>query len=599
MTGRLGGVRALRVWAALAAAAAAVAVGIGVDASGTLQGLENDAVDLRFQLRGAETPSDMLVVGIDDVTFSELDRAWPFPRSLHARVIDRLHAAGARHIAYDVQFTEPTRPREDLALYDAVGRARPVTLATSEVDAEGRTNVLGGDDNLARAGARAGAASFPTEAGEIIRRSDRSALGISTMSVVAVEAATKRRVPAELFPGGHALIDYRGPPGTIETVSFSDVLRGRVDPARIRGRIVVVGATAPTLQDIHATPTAGDRPMAGAEVQANAIWTLLHGNPLRPAPAWWGVLAIVLMGVACPLAGARWRPLPVAALAVPLALAALVGAQALFEGGIVVEVVPPLLALAVGAVGVVVVTSIAERREGATVARRNEVLEARVRERTRELYETQLEVISRLCQAAETRDDDTGRHIARMSGMCEALGLALGMSAADAELLRHASALHDVGKIGIPDRILLKPGRFDDEERAIMQTHTTIGATMLAGSSSQLLQMAEVIALTHHERWDGTGYPAGLAAEEIPLMGRICAICDVFDALCSPRPYKDAWSLEEAVTEIERSRGSQFDPSMMDAFLAIAPALHERFWGPSGSHGAEPPVAAAVADLPA
>ena len=174
----------------------------------------------------------------------------------------------------------------------------------------------------------------------------------------------------------------------------------------------------------------------------------------------------------------------------------------------------------------------------------NELLERRVRERTEELRETQLEVVRRLALAAESRDGDTGQHIERMSRLCERLALAIGWTPTEAELLRHAAALHDVGKIGIPDRVLLKPGKLDPAERTVMETHAAKGARLLADSRSDLLQLAEVIARTHHERWDGSGYPAGLSGEDIPLAGRICAICDVYDALVSPRPYKDPWAVD-------------------------------------------------------
>jgi putative two-component system response regulator len=133
--------------------------------------------------------------------------------------------------------------------------------------------------------------------------------------------------------------------------------------------------------------------------------------------------------------------------------------------------------------------------------------------------------------------------------------------------------MHDVGKIGIPDRVLLKPEKLDAEEWALMQSHTTIGGAILAGSSSPLLQMAEAISLTHHERWDGSGYPAGLRGEAIPLAARICTVCDVFDALISNRRYKDRWLVEEAVDELEAQRGRHFDPALVDAFLALVPEL--------------------------
>jgi putative two-component system response regulator len=152
------------------------------------------------------------------------------------------------------------------------------------------------------------------------------------------------------------------------------------------------------------------------------------------------------------------------------------------------------------------------------------------------------------------------------------------MDPREAELLRHASALHDVGKVGVPDSILLKPGKLDPEEWATMQSHTTIGASILSGSTSPLVQLAETIALTHHERWDGSGYPQGLAGDDIPLAGRICAICDVFDALLSSRPYKDAWPIAEVLAELERQRGSQFDPRLIDVFLPLARELHREWF---------------------
>jgi putative two-component system response regulator len=142
-------------------------------------------------------------------------------------------------------------------------------------------------------------------------------------------------------------------------------------------------------------------------------------------------------------------------------------------------------------------------------------------------------------------------------------------------MLRHASVLHDVGKLGIPDAILSKPGKLNADEWEIMKTHTTMGERILRGSQSPLVQMGQTIALTHHERWDGTGYPHGLAGTDIPLVGRIAAVCDVFDALLSTRPYKEPWPLERALAEVERSSGSHFDPDVVAAFLPIAVETHE------------------------
>lgn len=196
----------------------------------------------------------------------------------------------------------------------------------------------------------------------------------------------------------------------------------------------------------------------------------------------------------------------------------------------------------------------------------NVILEAKVRERTRELMETRLEIIHRLGRAAEFRDEGTGLHLMRISRFSVCLSRAAGLDPATTDLIFSGSPMHDIGKIGIPDRILFKPSTLDDGEWAIMRTHTTIGAELLAGHDSPLMKTAAQIALTHHERWDGHGYPKGLSGEEIPIEGRIVALCDVFDALISKRPYKDRWSVEEAVREITVGAGNAFDPTLVRAF---------------------------------
>jgi len=203
----------------------------------------------------------------------------------------------------------------------------------------------------------------------------------------------------------------------------------------------------------------------------------------------------------------------------------------------------------------------------------NKILEEKVRERTRELRETQLEIINRLGRASEYRDNETGMHIIRMSRLSARLAQALGMNAESCELILHASPMHDVGKIGIPDHILLKPGKLNDVEWEIMRMHPTMGAEMLSGGQSELLQMAELIAITHQERWDGSGYPKGLRGEEIPLEGRIVALCDVFDALTSRRAYKSAFSVEDSVSEIEKQSGKLFDPKLVDVFKSTLPDM--------------------------
>jgi putative two-component system response regulator len=205
----------------------------------------------------------------------------------------------------------------------------------------------------------------------------------------------------------------------------------------------------------------------------------------------------------------------------------------------------------------------------------NQLLEQKVRERTMELEETQIEILERLALAAEYRDDDTGEHTKRVGQMSAQIAQALGLPEAAVELIRRASPLHDVGKIAIPDSILLKPGKLTPEEFELIKTHTTVGAKILSGGRFPLLQRAEEIALTHHERWDGTGY-FGLKGETIPITGRIVAVADVFDALTSARPYKEAWPRAEAIEEVQRQSGRQFDPMMVEAFLNVINNSHNQ-----------------------
>ena len=198
----------------------------------------------------------------------------------------------------------------------------------------------------------------------------------------------------------------------------------------------------------------------------------------------------------------------------------------------------------------------------------NQMLEAKVRERTRELEGAQIEIIERLAKAAEFRDDNTGQHTERVAQMAALLAKQIGLPDAQVALIRRAAPLHDVGKIGIPDAILLKLGKLTPSEFELVKSHTTIGARILSGSHFPILRLAEEIAFSHHERWDGNGY-VGMAKDAIPLAGRLVAVADVFDALTQKRPYKDAWPVDEAVAEIDRQRGHQFDPTLVDAFLRI------------------------------
>ena len=203
------------------------------------------------------------------------------------------------------------------------------------------------------------------------------------------------------------------------------------------------------------------------------------------------------------------------------------------------------------------------------------MLEEMVNRRTKELRHSQLQVVRRLGRAAEYRDEQTGNHILRMSHISFILSQGLGWSASKCELMLNASPMHDIGKIGIPDNILLKPRELNSQEWQIMKKHTTIGAELLDDDDSQLMLMAREIAIAHHEKWDGSGYPHGLAGEEIPHTARIAALADVFDALISVRPYKKAWTIDAALEFIKENNGKHFDPELVEIFLQKLPSILE------------------------
>ncbi len=335
-----------------AVAALAIAIGIAAYATDLFAGSELDTVDARFAARGTQgAPDDVAVVAIDDHTFSALDEQWPLPRHLHGRMIDILNQAGAKSIAYDVQFTEPTKPAEDNALIKAVRAADgSVVLGTTEVDDHGHTSVFGGDAVVRSIGARAANTQMTPDTGGVYRRLEPAIRSLETFAPAAVEVAGERTPDALAYDQDGAWIDFAGPPRTIDTYSFARVLHGKVDPSKFAGRIVVVGATAPTLQDVHAT-AAGHGLMAGPELQANAIETVRDGLPLRSSGTALDLFLIGVLGLVGPVAGYRGRPVIAFAIAVAIGAAYLLVAQIAFNGGHVIPIVDPLLALVVGAVG--------------------------------------------------------------------------------------------------------------------------------------------------------------------------------------------------------------------------------------------------------
>jgi adenylate cyclase len=383
---RAGAARTRQLRRVLLAVVALGATGLAIVAYETdlLRSLELSTVNTRFSIRGHQRPpANIVLVEIDERTFDELDLQWPFPRRVHAKVIEDIARDHPRAIAYDVQFSEasacplstkgtqpppgecPQARSDETALLEALENAGGRTvMTTTETEGDGKTRFLGSEGNplLSEVGSRPANGLLPTDPGGVLRRVSYAVGGLKTLAVASTEVATGRRVRASEFDGGPAWIDYYGPENSFRRVSLSTVYLGHVPRGFFRGKIVVVGPSAPTLQDIHPTSTA--RQMPGAEVQASAIATVLRGLPLRSSAAWLDLALIVLLGCATPLATLRFGSIATVGLALALAAAFTVGVQVAFDNGRVVSFVYPLGALilsAAGALSVQLVTVAFER----------------------------------------------------------------------------------------------------------------------------------------------------------------------------------------------------------------------------------------------
>jgi adenylate cyclase len=347
-----------RLFRVLAVAVLSAGIALAAWHAPPIRGLEADLIDARFALRGEHEARDVVVVAIDRETLEQVDRQWPYPRSLHARVIERLRGAGARTIAYDIGFLSPSKPKEDDALIDAAA-ADDVVLATSSVE-NGEPRILRREE-LEAGGARIGIADFPVDDDGAFRHLQGRLDGIPQFSVLA--AGGDPDAPERP-------IDFAGDEGTIAAIPFHRVLAGDFDREQVRGKVAVVGATAPELQDMH--PVLDGGLMSGPEVHANAIQTVLDGYPLHDASTWLGILMIVVAPFAAPLAALTGRVVPALAAGAAALLALLVGSQLAFEAGVIVPVAAPVLAVALGTIGAVALTY---------------AIEVRMRRRTRTAFE--------------------------------------------------------------------------------------------------------------------------------------------------------------------------------------------------------------------
>lgn len=338
-----------------AVGAGAAALSVAAFAGHLLQGPELQVADAHFAIRGPQSPPhDVAVVGVDATSFQAIGRRWPFPRRYEARVIDRLRAAGAKVIAVDIQFTEPTDPRDDQALAQSILNAGNVVLTTDAVNRHGHSSILGGDAVLRQLHATFGLSSVKPDGDGVYRRLYYSLGGGRTFAVAAAARALGHPIRRSAFPPTvGAPIAFAGPPHTIPTYSFSDVYAGRFPSNAFRGRVVVVGEVDPTGGDVHPTGASRTEQMSGPEIQASAISTILRGFPLTNAPGWLDVLLIVLLGVVVPLANLRLRSWRVGVLAVVIGVGYAVATQLVFEAGTIITFAYPLMAILLATVGTV------------------------------------------------------------------------------------------------------------------------------------------------------------------------------------------------------------------------------------------------------
>jgi adenylate cyclase len=342
---------ALTLYASLALATTTVVLGMW--AFDVFRGSDLETVDVRYSVRGPHVAPDVVLVAIDTKSLTEIGQ-FPFSRTHHARVIRQLTRAGAAAIAYDVQFTEPSAdPEADNALIEAVDAAPRIVLGTSEISKTGATNVLGGDDVLKQVGARAGSVNIPNDPGGVIRRIAFDESHLRSLAVVAADLARGRPVVTrkDFESDGTAWIDFPGPPRSVKTVSFYDVERGRVAPVVLQGKVVVVGATAQSLKDVFPVATSSEDLMAGPEIQAAGIQTVLDGLPLRSAPRWLDGLLIIVLGLLGAVTTRKLGPQKAAVVGVVSAAAFAGVAQLAFDGGLILSMLYPLTALGLGFVG--------------------------------------------------------------------------------------------------------------------------------------------------------------------------------------------------------------------------------------------------------
>lgn len=605
------------------------------DNIGFFEGIDLYLYDLSFRIRGPLVPSDVIVIAaIDEKTLARLGR-WPLERRHYASLLENMKESSV--VGFDVVFAEATdddpifsdaarmHGRVVLPVYmdRTLSISKPSALLGSF--STGHVHIEEGVDSIVRGVFHTlyyRDARIPSLS-SVMYESMLNGLGRDSISAAKIDANIER-----VHQRDYMQINYYGTPGTFPYISMSDVIDGIYPQSFFRGKAVIVGITAPGLVDMVATPFSQKRnKMPGCEVHANILNNLIDGNAIGYCGEWSRWLSVIILSIFFILLAIRLSEKKAALIWLGSLAVTTLSALYLFSTfetwirpslfyfsfsflflsiyifildeaaraldiryksvtnliGENIEGFPRLLEppqglrsyLSAGGINLKIMRLLQveeqyEKKLGKTIEEKTSELSFALSM----IKNMNNEIILRLTAAAESKDAHTGQHISRIGLYANRIAVAMQMPQDFVDNITFASAMHDIGKIGIPNQILLKPGYLSDEEFEIIKKHTTIGARILADSSFPVIQMSATIALFHHERWDGTGYPNRLQGNDIPVEARIVMICDIYDALRSRRPYKEAFDHREAFIIITqgdyRTMPSFFDPDVLHAFTQTA-----------------------------